>query len=125
MLFEDPERRSTSVGVTVSPVRIASIEQFGDLATVGQRLLEAEGKKVCTVWFFIVMHVKRCIRLSLGYKMRSSCHALEAASSSLLIWQQWGSACLEADGQEGMFIHVCSVSLLRIISIGLWLVRQH
>lgn len=46
MLFEDPGRRSTSVGVTVSPVRIASIEQFGDLAIVGQRLLEAEGKKV-------------------------------------------------------------------------------
>ncbi len=46
VLFEDPSRRSTSVGVTVSPVRIASIEQFGDLATVGQRLLEAEGKKV-------------------------------------------------------------------------------
>lgn len=46
MLFEDPERRSTSVGVTVSPVRVATIGQFGDLAAVGQRLLEAERKKV-------------------------------------------------------------------------------
>jgi len=46
VLFEDPERRSTSVGVTVSPVRVANIGQFGDLTAVGQRLLEAEQKKV-------------------------------------------------------------------------------
>lgn len=46
ILFEDPERRSTSVGVTVSPVRVASIEQFGDLQAVGQRLLQAEQEKV-------------------------------------------------------------------------------
>jgi len=46
VLFEDPGRRSTSVGVTVSPVRVASIEQFGDLEAVGQRLLDAERKKV-------------------------------------------------------------------------------
>lgn len=46
MLFEDPGRRSSSVGVTVSPVRVASIEQFGDLEAVGKRLLDAERKKV-------------------------------------------------------------------------------
>jgi hypothetical protein len=46
VLFEDPGRRSTSVGVTVSPVRVASIEQFGDLEAVGKRLLDAERKKV-------------------------------------------------------------------------------
>jgi hypothetical protein len=46
VLFEDPGRRSTSAGVTVSRVRVASIDQFGDLAAVGQRLLEAERKKV-------------------------------------------------------------------------------
>lgn len=46
MLFEDPDRRSTSVGVTVSPVRVPSIDRFGDLAAVGQRLLETERKKV-------------------------------------------------------------------------------
>jgi hypothetical protein len=46
VLFEDPARRSTSVGVTVSPVRVASIEQFGDLQAVGKRLLDAERKKV-------------------------------------------------------------------------------
>lgn len=46
VLFEDPEQRSTSVGVTVSPVRVANIGQFGDLQAVGQRLLDAERKKV-------------------------------------------------------------------------------
>eukprot|EP00879_Flechtneria_rotunda_P019291 GHRR01020260.1.p1 GENE.GHRR01020260.1~~GHRR01020260.1.p1 ORF type:complete len:172 (+),score=54.67 GHRR01020260.1:133-648(+) len=46
VLFEDPSRRSTSVGVTVSPVRVASIEKFGDLQVVGQRLLNAEQNKV-------------------------------------------------------------------------------
>lgn len=47
MLFEDPARRSTSVGVTVSPVRVASIDQFGDLDAVGRRLLDVERRKVC------------------------------------------------------------------------------
>ena len=46
MLFVDPERKSTTVGVTVSPVRIASLAQFGDVAAVGQRLLGAERAKV-------------------------------------------------------------------------------
>jgi hypothetical protein len=48
VLFEDPERRSTSVGVTVNPVRVASIEQFGGLEAVGKRLIEVEAGKV---WF--------------------------------------------------------------------------
>lgn len=38
--------RSTSVGVTVNPVRVDRIEAFGTLDLVGQRLLEAERKKV-------------------------------------------------------------------------------
>jgi hypothetical protein len=46
VLFVDPERKSTTVGVTVSPVRIASLAQFGDVAAVGQRLLGAERAKV-------------------------------------------------------------------------------
>eukprot|EP00775_Hariotina_reticulata_P002499 gene2499-2803_t len=49
VLFEDPQRRSTSIGVTVSPVRVSSIEQFGDLAAVGQRLLDVERKKESTL----------------------------------------------------------------------------
>ena len=38
-LFRDPVKKSTNVGVTVYPVTIASLEQFGDLTAVGQRLL--------------------------------------------------------------------------------------
>ncbi|GBF90784.1 psbP domain-containing protein, chloroplastic-like [Raphidocelis subcapitata] len=49
VLFEDPEKRSTSVGVTVSPVRVESIEQFGSLEAVGQRLLDTEAKKESTL----------------------------------------------------------------------------
>ncbi|PNH08079.1 PsbP domain-containing protein 2, chloroplastic, partial [Tetrabaena socialis] len=46
VLFEDPARRSTSVGITVNPVKVASIAQFGGLGDVGAKLLEAERKKV-------------------------------------------------------------------------------
>jgi hypothetical protein len=45
-LFEDPERRSTQVGVTVNPVRISSLEKFGSLQDVGDKLLGAERAKV-------------------------------------------------------------------------------
>ncbi|KAG1671149.1 hypothetical protein FOA52_005403 [Chlamydomonas sp. UWO 241] len=44
-LFEDPARRSTSLGVTVNPVRVADITAFGSLAAVGEKLLDAERKK--------------------------------------------------------------------------------
>ena len=46
VLFEDPEERSTSVGITIYPVRVASLEQFGRLEDVGERLLQAEMGKV-------------------------------------------------------------------------------
>ncbi|EFJ49441.1 hypothetical protein VOLCADRAFT_117237 [Volvox carteri f. nagariensis] len=49
VLFEDPSRRSTSVGVTVNPVKVASIQQFGELGQVGNKLLEAERKKESTL----------------------------------------------------------------------------
>jgi hypothetical protein len=39
-------RRSTSLGVTVNPVRVARIQDFGTLDVVGERLLDAERKKV-------------------------------------------------------------------------------
>jgi hypothetical protein len=64
VLFEDPRRRSTSVGVTVSPVRVTSIDKFGDLAAVGQRLLDAERKKV---W--------RCARVPLAGARPHACRA--------------------------------------------------
>lgn len=35
VLFEDPERRSTSVGITVNPVKVQRIEDFGGLEVGG------------------------------------------------------------------------------------------
>ena len=49
VLFLDPARKSTTVGVTVSPVRITSLESFGDVAAVGKRLLDAERAKVLSI----------------------------------------------------------------------------
>jgi len=48
VLFEDPARRSTSVGVTVNPVRVRQIQDFGSLQQVGDKLLEAERAKEST-----------------------------------------------------------------------------
>ncbi|KAL4448568.1 hypothetical protein ABPG75_005787 [Micractinium tetrahymenae] len=48
-LFRDPEQKSTSVGVTVYPVTIDSLEQFGNLQTVGERLLNTEKEKESTL----------------------------------------------------------------------------
>jgi hypothetical protein len=68
-LFEDPQQPSTSVGVTVAPVRVSSIEQFGDLNAVSTRLLAEEKKKVsvpfkaclCTTGDFVYICCKgRC-----------------------------------------------------------------
>ncbi len=44
-LFEDPAKRSTSVGVTVNPVKVKSIEDFGGLDEVVGKLLAAERAK--------------------------------------------------------------------------------
>ncbi|KAL4423069.1 hypothetical protein ABPG77_005874 [Micractinium sp. CCAP 211/92] len=48
-LFRDPQQKSTSVGVTVYPVTIDSLEQFGDLQMVGERLLSTEREKESTL----------------------------------------------------------------------------
>eukprot|EP00198_Chlamydomonas_reinhardtii_P006638 XP_001695974.1 PsbP-like protein [Chlamydomonas reinhardtii] len=58
-LFEDPARRSTSVGVTVNPVKVASIDKFGSLAEVGDKLLEAEKKKESTLAVSLVSSSER------------------------------------------------------------------
>ena len=46
VLFVEPRSKAADVGITVSPIRIRSLEQFGDLAAVGNRLLSAERSKV-------------------------------------------------------------------------------
>lgn len=49
MLFVDPQRKSSTLGVTVSPVRVESLDAFGDLDSVAARLLQAEHAKVGTL----------------------------------------------------------------------------
>eukprot|EP00892_Ulva_mutabilis_P006617 jgi/Ulvmu1/4327/UM002_0050.1 len=49
VLFSDPEKASTTVGVTVSPVRIASLTAFGSSDDVAAKLLAAEKKKESTI----------------------------------------------------------------------------
>jgi hypothetical protein len=46
VLFEDVQRKSSKLGVTVSPIRVDSLEAFGDLDNVAARLLAAEKAKV-------------------------------------------------------------------------------
>ena len=46
VLFADPANKSTTIGVTVSPIRIASLEKFGDVETVRKRLIDTEKQKV-------------------------------------------------------------------------------
>ena len=48
-LFQDPAKKSTSVGVTVYPVMISRLEEFGSLESVGDKLLGAGArpKAVC------------------------------------------------------------------------------
>lgn len=45
VLFEDPSRRSTSIGITVNPVKVSRIEDFGGVKDVGEKLLDAERRK--------------------------------------------------------------------------------
>jgi hypothetical protein len=46
VLFENPEKKSTNVGITVTPVRVNTIEKFGTVESVGEKLLGAEKAKV-------------------------------------------------------------------------------
>lgn len=45
-LFVDPRRKSSTLGVTVSPIRIDSLDKFGSLEMVRERLLSTERAKV-------------------------------------------------------------------------------
>jgi hypothetical protein len=58
-LWEDPARRSSSLGVTVSPVRVASLAAFGPLGAVGERLLGAERAKESTLSVAMLSQAER------------------------------------------------------------------
>ena len=46
VLFTDPAKKSTTVGVTVTPIKIAGLEQFGSVSTVREKLINTEKQKV-------------------------------------------------------------------------------
>lgn len=48
VLFEDPDAKGTNLGVTVTPVRIKSLQQFGSVESVGEKLLNVEREKEST-----------------------------------------------------------------------------
>jgi hypothetical protein len=70
VLFEDPTRRSSSLGVTVSPVRVSDITQFGTLEQIGEKLLEAERKKVG--WFVQELFKKPALHGHEGHTVGTS-----------------------------------------------------
>lgn len=46
MLFEEPTKGSNNVGVMVTPVRLASLGEFGSPQFVADKLIQAEKHKV-------------------------------------------------------------------------------
>lgn len=59
LLLRDPARKTTTTGVTVLPVRINSLPEFGDLPAVGERLLQAERAKDSTLSVAMVEQTQR------------------------------------------------------------------
>lgn len=49
VLFKNPDEKYSNIGVTVSPVTIDSLEKFGTLEEIGERLARAEAAKESTV----------------------------------------------------------------------------
>lgn len=45
VLFKDPARRGVNIGVTILPVRIDSVAEYGDLQNVSEKILQAERAK--------------------------------------------------------------------------------
>lgn len=59
VLFEDPHRKSSTLGVTVSPVRVDSLNAFGDLDSVASKLLAAERAKESTTGVQLLKQMSR------------------------------------------------------------------
>lgn len=81
VLFVDPQRKSSTLGVTVSPVRVDSLDAFGDLDTVASRLLQAERAKVISC-----CRVPECLR-------RSCSAQLHCAADHTHNQCHWSSQC--------------------------------
>jgi hypothetical protein len=48
LLLRDPSMKYSTIGVTITPVKIHSLKEFGDAREVGQKLLAAEAAKEST-----------------------------------------------------------------------------
>ncbi|KAL0043736.1 hypothetical protein WJX82_003799 [Trebouxia sp. C0006] len=59
VLFADPAKKSTTIGVTVSPIKIAGLEQFGDVETVRKKLMNTEKQKESTKEVTLVQESSR------------------------------------------------------------------
>lgn len=51
ILFKKAKRNSTNLGITIYPVKISNLDQFGSLEDIGNRLLETERKKAKRLGF--------------------------------------------------------------------------
>lgn len=49
LLLRDPAEKYSQIGVTVSPVKISSLSEFGSVHEIGEKLLRAEAAKESTV----------------------------------------------------------------------------
>lgn len=59
VLFRDPQVKKATLGVTVLPVRIATLREFGSLEQVAEKLVSAERAKESTLGVRMVSSVQR------------------------------------------------------------------
>ncbi|KAL3161295.1 hypothetical protein ABBQ38_009651 [Trebouxia sp. C0009 RCD-2024] len=59
VLFTDPLRKSTTVGVTVNPIKIVGLQQFGDVETVRKKLIDTEKQKESTKGVMLISESSR------------------------------------------------------------------
>jgi hypothetical protein len=49
LLLRDPAEKYSTIGITVSPVKISSLSEFGSVHEIGEKLVRAEAAKESTV----------------------------------------------------------------------------
>jgi hypothetical protein len=67
VLFRDPQVKKATLGVTVLPVRIATLGEFGSLEQVAEKLASAERAKESTLGVHMVSSVQRDTRNGAAY----------------------------------------------------------
>jgi hypothetical protein len=77
VLFKDPNMKSTDLGVTVTAIRIKRLEQLGDVKAAGERLLNAEKKKVLSCShsaLHLCIELESCFLVQTSYECISYLH---------------------------------------------------